>query len=187
MLSGVILAGDLDEFRRADQRAFHRVGGQAIIHRQINEMRSICDDITIVTNESELFLRQVDRDIRIISDYYAGQGVLSGMHAGLSLARHQDVWIIGCHMPYPSAQAADLLATLKQEGTDAVIPWVGGRIYPLHGLYDRACAESIQMLLETGDTDVSDFLRQINWIRLKESVLKRNGIDSRFIGTIPAL
>ncbi|MCM3630449.1 molybdenum cofactor guanylyltransferase [Paenibacillus glycanilyticus] len=186
MLSGVILAGDLRDCSKSDQRAFHRIGGETAIQRQIKEMRSNCDDITIVTNEPRLFLRHVDRDIRIIGDYYAGQGVLSGMHAGLALARHRNVWIIGCHMPYPSAEAADLLLSLKQEGTDAVIPWIGGRIYPLHGLYDRASAELIRMLLETGQTEVAAFLHQINWLRLKESALKSRGIDSRFVRTLPA-
>ncbi|ACT03864.1 molybdenum cofactor guanylyltransferase [Paenibacillus sp. JDR-2] len=186
MLSGVILAGDLYEGRKADKRAFRIVGGQTVIERQIKEMRSNCDDITIVTNEPRLFLRHVDRDIRIISDYYSNQGVLSGMHAGLALARHRDVWIIGCHMPYPSAEAADLLTDGKREGYDAAIPWIGGRIYPLHGVYDRACEELIRVQLELGQADLAGFLRQINWLRLKESELRSNRIDNRFIRTIPA-
>lgn len=186
MLSGVILAGDVYEARKADQRAFLIVEGQFMLHRQIRAMQSLCAEVTIVTNNPQPFLRHVDREIRIICDYYAGRGMLSGMHAGLALSRYPNVWMLGCHMPYPSAAAANLLMSWKQEGYDAVIPWIDGRLYPLHGVYDRTLAEPIGAMLEEGHTNITHVLQQINWLKLKESAFKNNRIDSRFVRSIPA-
>ncbi|WP_248757950.1 molybdenum cofactor guanylyltransferase [Paenibacillus sp. ATY16] len=185
MVSGVILAGDVCGTERADERAFLVVEGQSLLHRQIKEMKSLCAEVTIVTNHPQPFLRHVDRDIRIISDYYAGQGILSGMHAGLALARYPDVWMLGCHMPHPSAAAASLLLLWRREGYDAVIPLIGGRIYPLHGIYDRALSEPIGAMLEEGHTDVEYLLQQIHWLKLKEPTFRSNRIDSRFVRTVP--
>lgn len=185
MVSGVILAGDVCGAEGADERAFLVVDGQSLLHRQIREMSSLCAEITIVTNYPQPFLRHVDRDIRIISDYYAGQGMLSGMHAGLALARYPDVWMLGCHMPYPSAAAASLLLSRKRDGYDAVIPLIGGRLYPLHGIYDRALSGPAGAMLEEGHTDVNDLLLRIHWLKLKEPAFRSSRIDSRFVRSVP--
>lgn len=184
MLSGVILAGGAHRGMKGENRAFLVVDGQTLIERQIREMKYCCSEITIVTNEPQLFLRSVDRDIRIITDYYAGKGLLSGMHAGLSLAKNRHVWLLGCHMPNPSANAAKLQLSQMHEGTDAVIPVVRGTAYSLHGIYDRSNADRIGKLLDGGITDVSLFLRQINRVELTESDFEEHGISRDFVHSI---
>ncbi|RIX50483.1 molybdenum cofactor guanylyltransferase [Paenibacillus nanensis] len=184
MLSGVILAGGAHRGMKGDNRAFLVVDGQTLIERQIREMKTCCSEITIVTNEPQLFLKTVDRDIRIITDYYAGKGLLSGMHAGLALAKNRHVWLLGCHLPSPSAQAAKLQLSYMQEGTDAVLPFIKETVYPLHGIYDRSNAERIGRLLDGGITDVSLFLRQINRTQLAESHFEEQGINREFVRSI---
>lgn len=184
MLSGVILAGGAHRGMKGENRAFLVVDGQTLIERQIREMKSCCSDLTIVTNEPQLFLRSVDRDIRIITDYYAEKGLLSGMHAGLALAKNRHVWLLGCHMPNPSANAAKLQLSHMHEGTDAVLPVVRGAVHPLHGIYDRSNAERIGRLLDGGITDVSLFLRQINRVGLIESDFDKQGISREFVRSI---
>ncbi len=88
-------------------------------------------------------------------------------------------------MPHPSAAAASLLLLWRREGYDAVIPLIGGRIYPLHGIYDRALSEPIGAMLEEGHTDVEYLLQQIHWLKLKEPTFRSNRIDSRFVRTVP--
>lgn len=184
MLSGVILAGGAHRGMKGDNRAFLVVDGQTLIERQIREMKTCCSEITIVTNEPQLFLKSVDRDIRIITDYYAGKGLLSGMHAGLALAKNRHVWLLGCHMPNPSAQAAMLQLSYMQEGTDAVLPCIKETAYPLHGIYGQSNAERIGRLLDGGITDVSLFLRQINRTQLAESHFEEQGISREFVRSI---
>ncbi|MCR2804049.1 molybdenum cofactor guanylyltransferase [Paenibacillus soyae] len=190
MLSGVILAGGNHRDLQERHPSFVTIDGETILERQIREMKSCCSDITVVTNHPELFLRAVDRDIRIITDYYSGRGYLSGMHAGLSLAKRQDVWVLGCHMPYASADAARFLESCKQEGMHAVIPWLDHRAQPLHGIYDRSSAEWIEKMLCVGGSDVGELLRKLNWREVAEGEFAGQGIDTRFIrklraGTLP--
>lgn len=184
MLSGVILAGGAHRGMKGENRAFLVVNGQTLIERQIREMKSCCSEITIVTNEPQLFLKSVDREIRIITDYYAGKGLLSGMHAGLALAKNRHVWLLGCHMPNPSANAAKLQLSHMHEGTDAVLPVIRGAAYPLHGIYDRSNAERIGRLLDGGITDVSLFIRQTNRVELTEFDFEEQGISREFVRSI---
>lgn len=184
MLSGVILAGGDHQSIGGRNRAFLVVQGQTLLERQIREMRTCCDDITIVTNDPQPFLRSVDRDIRIITDYITGKGLLSGMHAGLALSKHRNVWLLGCHMPFPSAAAAGLLLSHIREDMDSVLPWVRGDAHPLHGVFDRACADRIEKLLNNGYSSKSALLQNLNWLKLDESHFESQNIGCQFIKSI---
>lgn len=187
MMSGVILAGGNHPHMNGRNRAFLEVEGEMMLHRQIREMQACCSEITIVTNDPQPFLRVVDRDIRIITDYFIGHGLLSGMHAGLALAKHRHVWLLGCHMPFPSAAAAMLLLSQLQEGSDAVIPWVKGKAVPLHGVYDRASAEPIEKLLKGGYSSKSALLSQLRWQKGSEWLWNEHAIDSGFVQSIQTM
>ncbi|MFB9324866.1 molybdenum cofactor guanylyltransferase [Paenibacillus aurantiacus] len=184
MLSGVILAGGGHAATHGENRAFYELEGQLLIQKQVREMQACCSDVTIVTDQPGAFLRVVDRSIRIISDYYPGSGPLSGMHAGLALAKNRSVWLLGCHMPYPSAAAAKLLWERQTGGADAILPWVEGGPHPLHGLYDRDCADRLEALLSQGSTTKADLLETICWQPLEEAEFRARGIGSRFVRAI---
>ncbi|TYP71768.1 molybdenum cofactor guanylyltransferase [Paenibacillus methanolicus] len=184
MLSGVILAGGGHAATQGENRAFYVLEGQMLIQKQIREMQACCSEITIVTDQPGAFLRAVDRSIRIISDYYPGSGPLSGMHAGLALAKNRSVWLLGCHMPYPSAVAAKLLWERQEQGMDAILPWAEGGPHPLHGIYSRDCADRLEALLSQGSTTKADLLETIRWQRLEESEFRAHGIGSRFVSAI---
>ncbi|GKU78847.1 molybdenum cofactor guanylyltransferase [Paenibacillus sp. L3-i20] len=184
MMSGVILAGGNHNGINGTNRAFLVVDGETLLQKQIREMQSCCNEITIVTNDPQPFLRTVDRNIRIITDYFTGNGLLSGMHAGLSLSQNNDVWILGCHMPFPSSDAAKLLLTYKHEGVEAVIPWVNGKSQPLHGIYDRSCAARIGSLLNSGSYQVSALLNRLRWSKISEPPFEEHGIGCHFVQSI---
>lgn len=184
MLSGVILAGGNHGSTEGAPTLFRMIQGETLLERQIREMRKCCGEITIVTDDPRPLLRQVDRDIRIITDYYVGKGMLGGMHAGLSLSKHRAVWIIGCHMPYPSADAAERMALRLEDGVDAVLPMIGGRLHPLHGIYDRSCAVYFGQFLESGHTEADGLVRQLRYLTVSETDFGYQGMDGGFVRTL---
>lgn len=184
MMSGLILAGGRNRGMNGVHKAFLVLDHVTFIERQISEMRKCCSDITIVTNDPMPFLKAVDRAVRVITDYFPGGGALSGMHAGLTLAKQTNVWVVDCGMPFISAKAAKLLLDSKKEGLDAVIPWMEERAHPLHGVYDRSCAAVIGSMVEQGKASFPALLEQLSWVKLPESVFEEKGIDSRFVKAI---
>ncbi|MGO4272392.1 molybdenum cofactor guanylyltransferase, partial [Paenibacillus sp. TAF58] len=111
-------------------------------------------------------------------------GPLGGMHAALSLAKHTSVWVVGCDMPFISSKAAQLLMQRKLDGFEAVLPLVTDDLYPLHGIYDRACASHIEPLLKIGETRVSALLKHVFWSELGDRFLLENGVDLNFVSNI---
>jgi len=184
MLSGIVLAGGESKRMNGENKSLLMLGEEALIQRQVRIMRAICSEIIIVTNTPRPFLRKVDESVRIITDYIPKKGPLSGMHAGLTLARHQNAWVVACDMPFLSPEAAELMLRKKKEGFEAVFPRIDGALYPLHGIYDRDCAQHIWSLLMNRDTELSSLQKVLCWREVFESDFHASGIDCGFIRSI---
>lgn len=185
MLTGIILAGGEHHRMGGENRALLPIGGELLVHRQIHEMGKICDEIIIVTNEPRPFLRSVDASVRIITDFYEGKGPLGGMHAGLSLMVNDTAWVVACDMPFLSSRAAEAMKQFKDDfDFDAVVPKIGGRLEMLHGLYGKKAADSIRLLLNTGDQRPEQLLHFLKWSEMEEDQFEVHGVLPSFIATV---
>lgn len=181
-LSGVILAGGRSRRMGGPHKALLPFRGEKLIHRQLKELRKICSEIILVTNEPRTFLPLVDNEVRIITDFYPDKGPLGGIHAALSLSSHMNVWIVACDMPFLSPQAARALLEIKTDtGSEAAVPYFNERMYPFHGVYDKSCVERIPYLFSRGQFRVGGFLDAIRCEKAAEAEFLRRGIDPRFI------
>lgn len=185
MITGAILAGGENRRMEGKVKALLPFQGQLMIERQVARLREICDEIIVVTNQPSLFLPVLDRSVRIITDYFPSKGPLSGMHAALSLARNPDVWIVGCDMPFLSAEAAKELVEMKMSlKCDAVVPVIDGKTHPLHGVYSKGCADAVSALLLSGEYRVMEMLRMIYWHEAPESFFLERDIDLGFVTNV---
>jgi molybdopterin-guanine dinucleotide biosynthesis protein A len=180
-LTGVILAGGDNRRMGGTPKALLPFPDEPLICRQLRVMKPICSELILVAKEPRQFLPVVDRSVRIITDYYPGKGPLGGMHAALSLARHDDVWVVACDMPFVSAEAAELmLARKRTSGRMAVIPFIGGSLRPLHGIYDRSCVEAILFAMGRKLYPMRSFLEKIPYERVDGSEFRKAGINTLF-------
>lgn len=162
-------------------KALLPIGGEKLIQRQIRLMAPICTEIIVVTNDPELFAPYVDRFVRIVADFYPGNGPLAGMHAALSGAGNEYAWVVGCDMPFLSADAAShMMNKLQRMELDAVVPRLDGRLHPLHAVYRSACAKPIEELLEAGTYRVMELFGKIRWESLLDEEFAGLGIELRF-------
>jgi molybdenum cofactor guanylyltransferase len=181
VLTGLILAGGPEPQMDGNLKALLPFGGEALVQLQIREMRKICQEVIVATPDPKPFLREVDTGIRIITDYHLGKGPLNGMYAGFSLSSNRDVWVVGSHMPFLSAKAAELLVERKQAGFDAALPIINGGIYTLHGVYDKRCADCVQAVLSQGQRTASLLIRDLYWSGLPDSIFVELGVDPCFV------
>ena len=181
-LSGVVLAGGRSRRMGGVHKALLPFRGEKIIHRQLRELKKICSEIILVTNEPRTFLPLVDSEIRIITDFYPDKGPLGGIHAALSLSSHSNVWIVACDMPFVSSMAAQALLAVKTErGAEAAVPYINDKMYPFHSIYDKSCVEQIPVLFGRGRFRVGGFVEAIRCERVEQAEFVRRGIDPRFV------
>lgn len=164
-------------------KAFLSFGQKSILERQISRMKIMCRKLIIVTNQPSLFSHlEHDDAIQIVTDDMPGKGPLAGIHAAASRATEEDLWVVGCDMPYISPEAAGILWTQQKQGDyDAAVPVIDGMTHPLHGVYNRRTASKLEDVLQKGEYKVQLFLDQIRWIAVGEEPFLSKNIDPRFI------
>lgn len=168
MITGIILAGGLNRRMGGRPKALLPWQGQPLIQKQLKEMARICKQIIIVTNEPEAlqpFLAKIPvLDVQIVRDEYVQKGPLSGIHAASIAATADLLWIVGCDMPFISADAAAAMSKLCQEANlDAVIPVLDERIHPLHGIYSHFVGSKAEVLLKQEKYRLMGLLDYIDW------------------------
>jgi molybdopterin-guanine dinucleotide biosynthesis protein A len=75
---------------------------------------------------------------RRIADTVPGCGPLGGLHAALTEARGDAVFLVACDMPYITAPLVDYLFSLASQA-DIVVPQTERGYHPLCAVYTRAC------------------------------------------------
>lgn len=185
MITGVILAGGLNRRMGGRLKALLPVQGQPLLLRQLKEMSSICKQVIVVTNEPEVLLPHLssvsDIVVQCITDHYVQKGPLSGIHAASLIASEQYLWIVGCDMPFISAEAAKVMAILCQKANlDAVIPVLEGRVHPLHGIYSRLVGSEAEVLLEQEQFRLMGLLDHIDWKPVENDFFEGQSIPTHF-------
>ncbi|MFC3883142.1 molybdenum cofactor guanylyltransferase [Bacillus songklensis] len=185
MLTGVILAGGKNDVLNDTLKSFLNISERYTIDYQLHEMRKICQEILIVTNTPQAFLRYVPRDIRIITDYFKNCGALGGMHSALSLSQSPFVWVTACGMPFISSQAADYMSKLCQERkADAVLPILHTKAYPFHGIYHKRILPAVKAQIRFKNGSLENLVNTLNWIGVSEKDLYSMNIPESMVFTI---
>jgi molybdenum cofactor guanylyltransferase len=163
MASAAILAGGrATRFAGRDKSALI-VEGRTILDRQLSELSLITDDVLIVgTNAARAVhpstspacpdpVERQARDTdfatgriapRRIHDIVPGCGPLGGLHAALTAARGDALFVIACDMPFVTAAFADYLLSLAGDA-EIVVPQTERGYHPLCAVYTRACLASV--------------------------------------------
>jgi molybdopterin-guanine dinucleotide biosynthesis protein A len=118
--AAILAGGQATRFGGRDKSAL-LVDGRTIRERQIEAIAPLTDDLQIVG-----------------SDIVPGCGPLGGLHAALTAARHETLFLIACDMPDVSTALIEYLLSLAG-GVDAVVPRSERGYHPLCAVYTRAC------------------------------------------------
>jgi molybdopterin-guanine dinucleotide biosynthesis protein A len=155
MRTAAILAGGrATRFGGRDKSALV-VGGRTILSRQIAELAAVSgvDEILIAGRASHAAARTV-------GDIVPGCGPLGGIHAALTEARHDTVFVVACDTPYVSAPLIAHLFDLSHD-VDVVVPRTEHGHHPLCAVYSRACIEPIARRLAGGRLKVVELFDDV--------------------------
>ncbi|MBJ6362646.1 molybdenum cofactor guanylyltransferase [Paenibacillus sp. GCM10012307] len=180
-VTGVILAGSrASRTAGKPSHAFWFYNGEMMLERQLSSMRQFCKERIVVTDSPKPFLDVLDPNVRLITDFAAGNGPLGGLHAALHLSTHPVIWAVACDLPLLNSKAAEYM-THKLEGYDAVVPVLNNRLQPWFGIYDKRCAKVASELLNHGLTSPLVFLSFIQYKPVPAFEFLEHGIDPGFL------
>lgn len=130
--------------RLGRDKAFVRVGGTSLAQRAIETVRrsKVAGKLTCVAgNDTQLAIEAITLDAPFIFDLVPGRGPLGGLHAALSNAVNEWIFLLACDMPLVTPELVTLLAGRVSDDEAAVVPVQGdGRLQPLCAFYRKAAA-----------------------------------------------
>ena len=160
MESAAILAGGrATRFGGRDKGALV-VNGQTILERQIAELSRVTTDILIVGGNGAGARRAGGVTPRVISDIVPGCGPLGGIHAALTEARGDAIFVAACDMPYLDASLIRYLLGWTR-AADVVVPRTKRGYHPLCAAYTRACLPAVARRLADRRLKMTALLEEV--------------------------
>jgi molybdopterin-guanine dinucleotide biosynthesis protein A len=167
-VTGIILAGGKGR-RIAANKALLPVGNRPIIVDTMNTLRSLFNDILIITNTPEAYTFIAAEKVR---DLIPEKGPLGGLYTGLTVSRTEYSFVVACDMPFLNT---DLILYMLDhcEGFDVVVPHSVDGLEPLHAIYSKNCLEPILRHVEKGDLKIQSFFGEVKVKHIPHTEIER--------------
>jgi molybdenum cofactor guanylyltransferase len=168
MFSVAILAGG--EARRLDGRDKSAlvVGGRTILERQIAELSAVTTDLLVIRREDDLV---------------PGCGPLGGLHAALTAACADAVFVVACDMPYVTAPLAVHLVSLA-DSADIVVPRTERGYHPLCAVYTRSCLAAVARRLAERRLKMLELLDEMRIREVTADEMDRFGDHNHLLANV---
>ena len=152
--TGVLLAGGKSR-RMGCDKASIELSGRPLYFPALALLRQYFQTVIIAGDRPDL----AQDDIPSIPDTYPGSA-LGGLHAGLSAALTEWIFVIPCDMPYPDASLLKLLYDLREE-VDVVVPKTPAGYEPVFAFYHKRCLPIFDEALRNGRNSIFSLYPQL--------------------------
>ncbi|MFO7829434.1 MAG: molybdenum cofactor guanylyltransferase [Bacteroidales bacterium] len=161
-VSAAILAGGENKRFQGKTKANIQISGVRIITRTIKILHAIFDDIIIVTNTPDQF--KGFSHYTIVPDEIKNVGPLGGIHAAMSAAKNDSVFVFASDMPCISSKLIkDHIEFYKKRRCDAAIPRIKDFKEPLYAIYHTRLIDNLTNFLKNShDFSIEHFLKEQN-------------------------
>lgn len=164
--TAAILAGGRSSRMGFDKQLL-QIGEQRLIAMLLPKLSACFSDIVVVTKLPALYKNM---PVRTVQDIIPDKGPLSGIHAALSIARSDYVYMMACDMPCFSAEYCGYMrARLLSHPADACVTRFGDWIEPFHAFYNRRMIEVVRGDLNADKTSVHYLLKEVDTLYIPEA------------------
>ncbi|MBO8159551.1 molybdenum cofactor guanylyltransferase [Thermosyntropha sp.] len=170
-VTGVILAGGKSSRMNFNNKAFALINGQKIIEIILSKFFSYFDETIIISNEPLLYS---SLNVPVYTDIYPRLGPMSGIHSGLTYAKHDASFVLACDMPFIPVEMIDYMLE-RINGYDAVVPEIDGFLHMTAAVYRKSSLPVLTENLQHKKLKMSLLFKELNALALDEEELKRFG------------
>jgi molybdopterin-guanine dinucleotide biosynthesis protein A len=145
-ITGIILSGG-KSLRMGENKSLLKFGDKTAISITVNLMKSLFNNVILITNEPELYQ---NFEIQIFEDIYKGFGPISGIHSGLLNSTTENNFILSCDMPLMNNKMIQSIIEYPSENLIKV-PKADGFIQQLCGKYSKLLIPEIEIIIKSSD------------------------------------
>ncbi len=169
MVSIAVQAGGRSS-RMGHDKALLPVAGKRLIEHVLGQVEGLSDDLFVTTNHPKPL---VDLELRLVPDDVPGQGALHGLMTALRNARHDNVLVLACDMPFLERGLIEYLLSLAGQA-DVIIPLVDEEFEPMLAIYRASvCLPAIERALADGGRRMISFFNDVNVHAVETEIVDR--------------
>jgi molybdopterin-guanine dinucleotide biosynthesis protein A len=165
--AAILTGGRATRFGGRDKSAL-LVDGRSILQRQLDALAGLTGEVLIVGAAHDLV---------------PGCGPLGGLHAALTAARGDALFLVACDMPFVTAPFIAHLLSLAG-GADAVVPRTERGYHPLCAVYTRACLEPATARLADGRLRMLELIASVRVRDVPVEEIRRFGDPDRLLANV---
>ncbi|MCA9523302.1 MAG: molybdenum cofactor guanylyltransferase [Myxococcales bacterium] len=170
-IAAAVLAGG-ESKRLGRDKALLPWGRGTLLEHVVAILRPLFDELVVVSRDRE---RLAHLDVPVVTDRLRGAHALAGIHAALSEAPRELVFVCACDLPLLSADAVRLVCRHAAPQT-VVVPRIGGRLEPLFALYPRTLASEAEQLARAENYRLRDLVTRGSMHELDDTQFRDAGI-----------
>ena len=145
------------------------VAGKKLLDRAILNMTRNFAEGVYVTND--LSFKAPSPELIVTNDEIPHLGPLGGISAGLKTIGNQKAFVAGYDMPFVETGLIELLIE-EAAGAQVAVPKIGGKLEPLHAVYDRTCLGAIDAQLTAGRRKIINFYADVSVKEVDEAKIR---------------
>ena len=155
---GIVLVGGKSA-RMGQDKALLPWGERVLATWMAERVQAVCGSTYLVGSAA----KYSGLGFPVIEDVFAGQGPLGGIHAGIQSSPARWNLVVGCDLPYLTAEFLTwLLQLAKSEQSDVTIPESEMHGYePLCAVYAGGCLHPIEEALRSGKRKIRQVLERL--------------------------
>lgn len=176
--AAILAGGEARRLGRIDKSALV-VGTTSILDRQLAMLRGLTPHILIVTSDRGR-VQTTTAGVRVAVDRIPGAGALGGVYTALEEAATEQVFVIGCDMPFVTASFVSHVVERGRDVDVAVPRGTCGR-HPLCASYARHTAAHLRARIEAGALRVGDALEGLDVREIGPDEVARFDPDGRLL------
>lgn len=159
-IDAYILAGGKSS-RMGKDKGFLNFNDKPLVQTIVEQLQPVVNKIIIVSNnpDYEKF------GLNVIPDLIKYTGPAGGIHAALTNAKSEQIFIVSCDMPFITTPAAAYM--MKHAAHSQItLPLYHGKIQPLFGVYSRQCLAKWKQLIEQGIIKLQEMVTHFDLLKI---------------------
>lgn len=149
-ISCAILAGGKSKRFNGIQKALIPWKEKPLLEHYLDRLQPLFDDLFVISNDSSAFSEY--KDLEIYPDVVQDKGPLGGIHAALTNAKLNSVFVLACDMPLLNNEIIESqIEVFNKTRSQVVVPRHTKGIEPLHSIWDTAILDSLDSHLKKAE------------------------------------
>ncbi|MBZ0200639.1 MAG: molybdenum cofactor guanylyltransferase [Ignavibacteriaceae bacterium] len=160
-ITGIILAGGKSS-RMGVNKSFLKIGEKTIIEHITKLMKSIFNEVIIITNTVEEYAYL---QFPMYEDIYKGKGPMGGIHSGLINSKTEKNFVISCDVPLMTKEMIEFIVEYESDKSVKFCE-AAGYHQPMAGYYTKTILTELEITITSNNKNIEKpfhhFLMKIN-------------------------